>query len=255
MHPTETKIYIVFLITFLACAVAIGMYIFAIIRNHKRELERKRNYMFNEITILEKERERIAHNIHDTFGPELSMLKFSLDDLKLTDEPGRQAIVELKLRIDQLIADARLLSHNLMPNSLSKYGFVYAVDELCSKMTKKNLIIQFDCNDEIEIPANIAVHLYRIIEEVIYNTIKHAEASTLKISMSKMIGSFIIIARDNGKGFDQQKEISTGTGLGISGFLYRTELMGGNFSIHSEIGKGVEIKIELPINRVYEIVA
>ena len=247
MRTSEAEIYVVLLIAFVVLGIIIAYYIYSIVNAHRGEAERKKQYMLYEMNILERERERIAHNLHDSAGPVLSFLKLELDSFETTHEPDQKKILKIKQQIDNIIADLRQTSHNLMPTALMNYGLVAALSELCKNMSKPTLKIEFIPDWTHPIVQNMAIHLYRIIEEIIYNTIKHAEASKLRIVIMERRGKLTIVTRDNGKGFDLGKVENSKLGLGLKGFEYRTELLGGVYSIHAEVGKGVEIIITIPI--------
>lgn len=247
MYTKEATIYTIILIGLGIVFVIIGYYVFSIIVANKNETERKRNYMFNEIKVLEKERERIAQNIHDSAGPELSLLKLNLDGLESVNELDKLKILQMKKHIDDIVSDLRQTSHNLMPIVLFNYGLIAAVKELSEKMSKSNLWIEFNGEVKTEIPQDTAIHIYRILEEFIYNTIKHANATHIKIVLMEQNSYYFILARDNGKGFNMKQANKVKTSLGLKGFEYRTELLGGEFNIYSEEGNGIEIKIKIPI--------
>lgn len=247
MYTQEATIFSVILIAVGIVVVIIGYYVYSIALVHKQETARKKKYMFNEIKVLEKERERIAHNIHDSAGPELSLLKLNLDNMELLSEVDKLNVQKMKNHIDEIVTDLRNTSHNLMPTVLLNYGLIAAISELSENMSKPNLRIEFNADIEEEISQDIAIHIYRILEEFIYNTIKHAEATRVKISFTKKGKYYFINARDNGKGFNMRQINKINTSLGVKGFEYRTELLGGEFDLFSEAGSGVEIKLKIPI--------
>lgn len=228
-------------------AIVIGYYIYSIIHAHKLETSRKKNYMFNEIRVLEKERERIALNIHDSAGPELSLLKLNLDSIELFNEDDILKVQKMKAHIDEIITDLRNASHNLMPTVLINYGLIAAIQELSENMSRPSLKIEFNGKVNSEISQDISIHIYRILEEFIFNTIKHANATCIKILVREEEKFYFINARDNGKGFNMYQTEKIQTSLGLKGFEYRTELLGGEFDMYSEEGKGIEIKLKIPI--------
>ncbi len=247
MHSEETTIFTVVLIAVGAVGIIMAYYVYSIVRTHRAEMERKRLFMFNEMKVLEGERERIAQDIHDTAGPELSLLKFDLDYIQAVTPADIETIRKLKVNIDSIIDNFRRISHNLMPRVLTQYGLLSAIADICEKMSGKDMKIEFKGEFNQPIPQDIAIHLYRIIEEIIFNTIKHAKATRLKIQVSGESSNIQIITRDNGIGFATPENLKSKSGLGLKGFEYRIELLGGKFSIYSEEGKGVEIKMAVPV--------
>lgn len=247
MYTEEATIFTVILIAVCIIAIIIGYYVYSIIQAHKLETTRKKNYMFNEIRVLEKERERIALNIHDSAGPELSLLKLNLDNIEILSEEDKLKVQKMKSHIDEIVKDLRNTSHNLMPTVLLNYGLIAAIQELAENMTRPSLKIEFSTDVQSEVSPEIAIHIYRILEEFIFNTIKHANATQIKILFKEDQKHYLIHARDNGKGFNLKHANKVQTRLGLKGFEYRAELLGGEFDMYSEEGKGIEIKLKIPI--------
>lgn len=246
MRTEETNLFTIIIITALLIGVLIIYFVRSILKAQKNELRNKKLYMLNEMNVLEKERERIAQNLHDSAGPELSVLKFELDGITISNEQDRQKIAEMKQKIDEVITDLRQTSHNLMPTALMNYGLEAALAELSENMSRPTLRIEFSSDWKQSVKQEDAIHLYRILEEIIYNTIKHAEATLLKIVLSETDSSFKITTRDNGKGFDRSRLNESKQGLGLKGYEYRTDLLGGSYSLYSEEGNGVEVMIKMP---------
>lgn len=247
MYTKETKIFIVLLAVALIIAILIAYYIYTIIVSYKLEIQRGKQFLFTEIQILEKERERIAQNLHDNAGPELSLLKLNLDELNIRTEEDTIAIDKVKAHIDKILNNLRRISHNLMPNSLLREGINPALHDLTTKLSNKGLQIEFESEQRIDLPIEISIHLYRMMEEFIYNTIKHAQASRIKIQLSRTETQFQLLARDNGIGFNSNSQTTNPKGMGLKGYEYRTELIGGTFSVYSELGKGTQLQITIPI--------
>lgn len=247
MYTQETKIYTVILIMIITIVIIIIYYVYSIIKTHKLEIHNRKMYLLREINIIEAERERIAHNLHDSAGPELSLIKMKLDSISSVDLKEGVILEDTKSDIDLILTNLRQFSHNLMPVALKAQGLVSALYELCEKQSKSPLRIEFVAREEYKMPDETAIHLYRIVEEVIHNAIKHAQATLLKIQVDLIDNRLQIIAKDNGIGFDYNKSKPQTNGLGLKGYEYRTELLGGTYSIYSEKGKGVEVVITIPI--------
>lgn len=250
MRTEETNLFTIIIITALLIGVLIIYFVRSILKAQKNELRNKKLYMLNEMNVLEKERERIAQNLHDSAGPELSVLKFELDGMPVSNEEDRQKIEAMKQKVDAVITDLRHTSHNLMPTALMNYGLEAALAELSENMSKPSLRIDFSSNWKHQVKQEDSIHLYRIVEEIIYNTIKHAEASLLKIVLSETDTSLVITTRDNGKGFNRAQVNDNKQGLGLKGFEYRTDLLGGSYSLYTEEGHGVELILKIPLQSI-----
>lgn len=246
MHSKETQIFIVLLLAFLLLAVIFGYYVFTIMKAYRNEIARRKKFLFDEIRVLESERERIAQNLHDSAGPELSLLKLNLDGIETKDD---LLISQSKNHIDRILSNLRDISHNLMPNLLIRESMVAAIEDLAHRMSNRGLSITCEGEVNFAIPKELSIHIYRMMEEFIYNTIKHANATQMKIVFRENKDSLEVIAGDNGVGFDLNLNHHSTDGIGLRGFEYRTEMIGGSYSLLSEPGKGTQLHIILPITQ------
>jgi len=134
-----------------------------------------------------------------------------------------------------------------MPTSLTRKGFAAALGEFIEYCSKSNpLKINFKFT-EIQLTQPQAINLYRIAQEIIHNTIKHAEASELFIELRQEKDKIILATRDNGKGFNYDEKSSEAKGLGLQNLLRRTEIIGGKMFFESQKGKGTTYIFEIPI--------
>lgn len=164
----------------------------------------------------EKERKRIAEELHDGVAGDLSAIKFNLSALNFQNTNPKNSIIikEITEIIDNSCLQIRELSHNLSPSSITKLGLVKTIENLCSK-AETFYGIQFNfqfIGDHIEINKVIETHIYRIIQELINNIIKHSGAKKAFIEISYHHPEIKISVRDDGIGF-VPKEISKGIGL------------------------------------------
>lgn len=246
MHPEETKVYLVVLILATAIISIMVYYTYSVIQHHKMDITKRKVYLLQEMNALERERERIALNLHDAVGPELALIKIKVDNLGISDENDRSAIVEIKQTLDELSHHIRLISHDLMPWNIHAKGFTSALTELCRKVRSGNLYIALDISDDPVIKNETAIHLYRILEEIIYNTLKHSNADLLKIRITTNDSQILIITRDNGQGFDSKSFSDKNAGIGLRSIKYRTEILHGQFNMHTAPGHGVQYQFTFP---------
>lgn len=195
----------------------------------------------------EAERRRIAHEIHDELGQILVMLRFSLSmaERNSPDNPTIKAVQEMAAQAQE---KARTLSHELRPAMLDDIGLLATLQWYIDRVEQRaNLAIRLDVSvDETILPPEIKTTLYRLVVEALSNVSKHAQASSVEISLEKNETHLILQIQDDGAGFDT-KTLAQSTSLGVSGMRERVNLLQGNFSIDSQIGHGTHIKITLPI--------
>lgn len=190
----------------------------------------------------EKERKRVSDDLHDSIGQELSSIKMMLGVVKKTiDNQNQKNIINSTVDIlENSIQDLRNICFNLMPSVLDKGGLIYAIQQLIEKI---NLNINFNSNvEEIALDNATQVSLYRVIQEFINNTIKHAEAQKIEINIQQTKHKLIISISDDGKGFNM-KTLPLHDGRGLNTMKSRVETFGGNYVFLSKVGVGSKLKI------------
>ena len=199
----------------------------------------------------EKERRKIARDLHDGLGQRLTALKFHIEGLKVTvKEKARYE--EIKKILYETIVDVRRISFNLMPSVLNDFGIIPAVKLLAEQTTRSSSVnVIFENNSVIErLSKTVEINVYRIVQEALTNAIKYAEADEVKIIVEDMDSAISITIADNGKGFDSDNlsaKAKEGSGNGIANIQERTSLINGEFSIETAPGKGTKIMINIPL--------
>lgn len=201
----------------------------------------------------EKERKRVALELHDGIVQTLSAISMNLksfeDNIKLLPEDNQIAYHDaLKLVIDS-IADTRAISHDLMPSALVRHGLVGALDGLAARIAKyHNISVAIDPDDVSDGLSEIDhLNLYRIIQELVQNTIKHAKASSITIKLRRNDVGYTIVFQDNGLGFNTSVETAKESGLGLRNIMTRVGSMNGDFKIKSS-HKGIRVTISIPVS-------
>lgn len=190
-------------------------------------------------------------HLHDGIGQLLSAANMNvsvLDDYKEDQSAFTKVLDKTKSILNEAITDVRSLSHQIMPNMLIKNSLSNALRELIEKSNspKLNITLKIEgLNDTID--QNIQVVLYRIIQECINNTIKHAEASAINVSVIQDAEKIYTSISDNGKGFNPMKVQSKNEGLGLENIKSRIEVLKGNIKISSKEGEGTSIFVEIPL--------
>ncbi|HMJ46018.1 MAG TPA: ATP-binding protein [Ferruginibacter sp.] len=248
MDAQETNIYHAILITSVVLGIIIVFFIISITRQQRKNLELHRLNILAEITALEKERSRIASDLHDELGPVLSAVKMKINSFELHDEEDRIQMEKTNVHIDDLLQRIRDISFDLMPNSLIRKGLIPALREFVDYLNNDSSIsFVFTSETELQVNEQKAVNIYRIVQEIAHNTIKHSGASRLSINV-KMVNKYLQMnINDDGVGFEYEKKASETMGFGLRGLVSRTEVIGGQMYLDSVPGKGTNYSFEIPI--------
>jgi two-component system NarL family sensor kinase len=202
----------------------------------------------------ETEKKRIAERLHDEVGAMLSIAKLNINTLQENVYVSGNEF-ESKLAIAQnLMHDisetVRTISHALMPIAIEKYGFKAAILDLIAtlksteKLTIEHVIEGFEHTDNW--PQNFTLSTYRIIQEIINNVLKHAEASHLFIQLIELAEGVTIYIEDNGKGFNSEDLQNEGVGLGLKLLQTNIEHLAGTLEIEAKHNQGTFVLIEIP---------
>lgn len=204
----------------------------------------------------EKERRRIAQDLHDGVGQLLSAAKLNLShlDAKLPQKNTEQetAMHNALSLLDDSAKEVRAVSHNMMPNTLIKFGLASAIREFITKLgNAPSLRVDLEIVGLDERLENqLETVLYRVIQEVVNNIVKHAQASKISMQLVRHEQEVNVMIEDNGVGFDTTS-IDDLDGLGLKGIKTRIELLGGTVFFDSAIGRGTTVIIDVPLIRVY----
>ena len=248
MDAQETRIYTAIISTSLVLGIIIIYFIISIIRHQRRNIELHKKNILAEITQIEKERARIAADLHDDLGPLLSAVKMKINTFELTDPHDQIEIEKTNKHIDNILKRIREISFDLMPNTLLRKGLVKAVKEFVDYLSNTSKIsFNFNFDDDIKINEQRSINLYRIVQEIIHNTIKHAQATQVDIDLRVVNNNLVLTLTDNGIGFDYSRESKESIGFGLRSLLSRTEIMKGHMYLESKKGKGTTYTFEIPL--------
>ncbi len=212
----------------------------------------------SEISLVEqRERRKIAGDLHDRIGQTLAAAKIKLGSLKASMPPefSTKDVSDITDMIDQTMRDTRTLTFELSPPILYELGLAAAVDWLLEEIEESynircKLIVE---GEPIKLSDDLRVLMFRIIRELIINVTKHADAKLLKIRMSFGVTRIAVVVEDDGKGFDVSKirpEDHRNVGFGLFNARERLEHMGGDFTISSFAGKGTKVAFWTPLDEL-----
>lgn len=196
----------------------------------------------------EIERKRLSRDLHDGLSLRVVQFKSDLGDFIKKASPN---ILESKGRlmseIDEVHRDIRNFSHALHPTVLQEYGLKKAISGIIAKMeiNDPDLDIQFNCPEPLSIGKERETHFYHIVQELLNNTLKYADANKIIIDFTMPVDDFQLIYFDNGIGYDYKQ--MTKQGIGLKNIQSRVDLMGGLFEIKPVYPKGIEHKIRTAI--------
>ncbi len=204
----------------------------------------------------EIERGRLARELHDGLGGLLSGIKLSFNNIKenIRVSPEHEGNFSKTLNlIDTSIKELRYIAHNLMPQALVKYGLKDALSDFCSNLSSnRNINILFHYyGNEKRLSSSFEISIYRIVQELINNAIKHSKAKEIIVQLIVDDSRLNISVQDNGVGFDTSL-IKTVKSAGLANIYARVESNEGFIDIFSKHGEGTEITIDFPLKEEYE---
>lgn len=212
---------------------------------YSRKLK-KEQQLFSQQLIknIEEERKRIARDLHDDIGQSLSMVKS-----KIVNERNKSTQLpdSIEKELGNVIEQTRDISRNLYPSNLEKIGLVRSIAALMENIQNStNFECSFDIAEKSEIlPIHVKTHLFRIIQESVNNTIKHSEASALKISIQEYQRNYTMIYQDNGKGMTIRKGQ---LGIGLLTIQERANIIGAQLEFDDKQEKGFKFNLKFSLN-------
>ncbi|MGK6341875.1 ATP-binding protein [Chryseobacterium sp. DT-3] len=239
----------------LLLAVSLLIFLFILFRKNKKISEQRINDIKQkeELSLTkaildgeERERERIARDLHDGLGGMLAGVKINFSTWSsnhLHPEKDKEFYTILG-QLDKSVSELRHIARNLMPESLLNFGLETALNDLCEFYSRKDLDIDYQAiNIDKNLPLNIQLNIYRIAQELLANALKHAEASSILLQCSQSAERFMITIEDNGKGFDKKIEQTTKS-MGLRNLKNRVNYLKGKMEVSSD-SQGTTINIEL----------
>ena len=198
----------------------------------------------------EEERSRLARDLHDGLGGLLSGIKLTLNNMTgnvILSEQNANVFNRALGQLDNAISEMRRVAHSMMPESLLKFGLVDAVNDFCEGISQSGkLKVHFLAigTENMKLEQSEEITIYRIIQELLNNTLKHADATEAQVQIAKTEELLSITVEDNGKGFDSS-QLNKNKGIGISNIENRVAYLNGKLEVRSELGKGTSTSIEI----------
>lgn len=193
-----------------------------------------------------KERKRIAQDLHDGIGGNLASIKLSLTNIikNSTDEKLKKVMKH----IDDTYKEVRSISHNLLPEKIMNEAFTMSIQNFINEISENKLLnIKFIVFPEEELnllPDEIKIEIYRIIQELLSNIVKHSKSKNVEVQLIMRDEQINLMVEDDGVGFDTNSYL---LGIGLSNIRSRITAMNGKVNIESLLGKWTLVNIEIPV--------
>jgi two-component system, NarL family, sensor kinase len=218
------------------------------------ELETEKQLTATEAVLKgeEQERTRLAKDLHDGLGGMLSGIKYSFNTMKghliMTPE-NHQAFERSMDMLDSSIKEMRRVAHNMMPEALVRFGLDTALKDYCQDINQSGVLkVNYQSIGLVDenVDQTTMITIYRIVQELITNTIKHAAAASAIVQLTRTNGQLAVTIEDDGKGFDTGI-LKQSKGIGWTNIQHRIDFLKGKLDVNSEPGKGTSVHIEFNV--------
>ncbi len=218
----------------------------------KFEIDYQKDLLQATIVTQEEERKRIAQDLHDAISSKLNVVSLNanmLTDGEISSEETQKIGDSIHTITATVLENSRRIAHDLLPPTLEKFGLQAAVEELCEELTDTEKFELKHSIDYVEgsLKPEKELHVFRIIQELMNNTIKHSEAKTITLDLTSGENNLSLRYKDDGKGF-QKENIKNAKGLGMSGIENRAVILEGDVQINSSPGEGIEVFLTTKTN-------
>jgi signal transduction histidine kinase len=212
---------------------------------HQRKTSKLREIFAQDLLkAQEKERQKISRELHDSVGQNILFIKNRLQ--RLTPAPDAPLVKS----VDDALEEVRNIAKDLYPNQLEQYGLASAVDALCTVVHESSgIFVSCDLQGvDDKLNKDAKINCYRIIQECINNTIKHAEATAIRISANVLSSKVEFVVQDNGKGFDKTLlERQAMRSFGLINIAERIKMLRGKFELETAANKGAKLSFIIPV--------
>jgi signal transduction histidine kinase len=231
-------------ITFVSLVVFL---IYLVYKNNVNTVSRNADLLEAMLKAQEEERERLALELHDGLGAKISALSLETEALSSELESKHQTKVQhVRSLIKEVRQDVRSISRDLVPRDLSRSGLNYELDKLqynTESLYKKKFILSLE-GMENRIPYKMELNLFRIVQELVNNTLKHSNADRINLNLTKDDSQILLFYSDNGKGISENQ---TSDGIGLKNIRTRIAHMHPESQLQIKSEKGFELSIIIPL--------
>ena len=203
----------------------------------RAEIKRQEEFTYQLLQNTEEERSRIASELHDGINHELLTVKNKLAQGKTIQ----------MTEVEKIIDDVRSLSRDLHPAMFETIGLAASIESLCERLTEVGLFTTCEINYTLKLSKRNELQLYRIIQEALNNTLKHAKANAAKVTIDTKDNELLVEIKDNGIGFDTDEKMKSASSFGIQSLLQRAKAIGGKSTFESN-ETGTKLILKTPIH-------
>lgn len=225
------------------------------LRERRAAEEQIKRLLMQMVTIQEDERRRIARDIHDQLGQQMTALRMQIEALRLraNAQPALADPIGMASQLsEELDQSIDFLTWQLRPADLDRLGFADALANLVSSWSQR-FRIGVDCDAVatagLQLALDVETNLYRVAQEALHNIHKHAGASRVKVGFGHRDGAAVLVIEDDGRGFDPAG-VTRGVrnrSLGLVSMRERAALAGGELQIESTAGRGTTVRVRVPV--------
>ena len=197
----------------------------------------------------ESERERIAKDLHDGLGGVLSTIKIQFDAVKEENTTVAKSnnFQRVNHMLDEAVDEVRRIAHNMMPEIISEMGLIPAIEDLAFNLRKKDIKVHLEVFELVQqLNPEMEKTVYRIVQELFSNIVKHAEADEVIVQFSTHDQHLRLVVEDNGKGFSEAQRTD---GMGLKNISSRVDFLKGSYDVESQVGEGTTVTVLLPLDR------
>jgi signal transduction histidine kinase len=247
MDTNETRIYTAVLIAAIVIGGFIIYFTWTTVRNHRKYFRMLKRNFLEEMEILERERTRIAQDLHDELGPLLAVTKFQIESARGATEKDQHYLESAKGNIEQLTERFSGIAKNLTPRVIVSKGLETALIDFFEQFKGVSSIrMNLDYRIRSSVFIHTALQLYRIVQELVHNAVKHSGATELLVQLLERKRKIYLYYKDNGSGI-QNSHAETSEGLGLSSLHNRAAMLGGTMSYNYYRETGTEYFFEIPL--------
>ena len=217
-------------------------------KSNKQLIKKNKEILMAQLQGQNIERKRMAGELHDNLNTKIAAVRYRLEAQSMKEQDQQAEMLEGTISlINDIYEDIRLISHNLIPETVEEIGLSASLEKLFTTLNENDgthfhFITKFHSEARVK---SITYEVYNIIFEMVNNILKHAQANEAWVSISQSESTFVVTVRDDGIGFEANKNQG---GFGLKSIHARVEKMNGSFDLESRPGKGTKYIIEIPID-------
>ena len=248
MDAEETRVYHALLIAGFIFFLVFIAFVVTIFNYQKRSVVSYLTKMGANLRVVETEKKRMAADVHDEIGSRLSAIKTLIDRILSDKKIDNVLSDKVQSMFRNLSVSVRQASNSMVPYALQNEGLELALRELILMLFSDSSVqafLEYKIGDTL-LSEESALHIYRIIQELLTNILKHAKAVTVRISLQQQT-QIILLVSDNGIGFNEKFVKRSATGVGLRNVSARVKILKGIMYLHTTPGKGTDYRIELPL--------